>query len=158
MTDVELDARITALEEDADTDPTNGKLYFCIIMSLLQLIIQIFLPPATKLGQGYIFTGICHSVKRGVWYEADPPGADTSLEQTPLWSRYPPEQIPYRADNPSGSRHPALRKQTPPWETDTPQEQTPPEQTPPRSRHLPWNQVHPPGTKYTPLGLSTPQD
>ena len=24
------------------------------------------LPPATKLGQGYIFTGICHSVNRGV--------------------------------------------------------------------------------------------
>ena len=22
-----------------------------------------FLPPATKLGQGYIFTGVCHSVK-----------------------------------------------------------------------------------------------
>ena len=28
----------------------------------------IFLPPATKLGQGYIFTGVCHSVNRGgVW-------------------------------------------------------------------------------------------
>ena len=25
-----------------------------------------FLPPATKLGQGYIFTGVCHSVNRGV--------------------------------------------------------------------------------------------
>ena len=24
-----------------------------------------FLPPATKLGQGYIFTGVCHSVNRG---------------------------------------------------------------------------------------------
>ena len=24
-----------------------------------------FLPPATKLGQGYVFTGICHSVNRG---------------------------------------------------------------------------------------------
>ena len=24
------------------------------------------LPPATKLGQGYIFTGVCHSVNRGV--------------------------------------------------------------------------------------------
>ena len=23
------------------------------------------LPPATKLGQGYIFTGVCHSVNRG---------------------------------------------------------------------------------------------
>ena len=23
------------------------------------------LPPATKLGQGYVFTGVCHSVNRG---------------------------------------------------------------------------------------------
>ena len=27
---------------------------------------QIFLPPATKLGQAYIFTGVCDSVNRGV--------------------------------------------------------------------------------------------
>ena len=28
-----------------------------------------YLPPATKLGQGYIFTGICHSVNRGgAWF------------------------------------------------------------------------------------------
>ena len=27
---------------------------------------RTFLPPATKLGQGYILTGICHSVNRGV--------------------------------------------------------------------------------------------
>ena len=27
-----------------------------------------FLPPATKLGQGYIFTGVCDSVHRGGWY------------------------------------------------------------------------------------------
>ena len=26
---------------------------------------QLFLPPATKLGQGYIFTGVCDSVHRG---------------------------------------------------------------------------------------------
>ena len=26
----------------------------------------MFLPPATKLGQGYIFTGVCDSVHRGV--------------------------------------------------------------------------------------------
>ena len=25
----------------------------------------IYLPPATKLGQGYIFTGVCHSVNMG---------------------------------------------------------------------------------------------
>ena len=26
---------------------------------------QVFLPPATKLGQGYIFTGVCDSVHGG---------------------------------------------------------------------------------------------
>ena len=54
------------------------------------------LPPATKLGQGYVFTGVCHSVNRGdvclsaCWDTTPPeqtprpPGADTLLqEQTP---------------------------------------------------------------------------
>ena len=27
--------------------------------------ISQYLPPATKLGQGYVFTGVCHSVNRG---------------------------------------------------------------------------------------------
>ena len=27
--------------------------------------IRAFLPPATKLGQGYVFTGVCHSVNKG---------------------------------------------------------------------------------------------
>ena len=27
---------------------------------------KVILPPATKLGQGYIFTGICDSIHRGV--------------------------------------------------------------------------------------------
>ena len=26
---------------------------------------SILLPPATKLGQGYVFTGVCHSVNGG---------------------------------------------------------------------------------------------
>ena len=28
-------------------------------------MVHVLLPPATKLGQGYIFTGVCHSVNRG---------------------------------------------------------------------------------------------
>ena len=35
--------------------------YFTHVVHLHQL-----LPPATKLGQGYIFTGVCHSVNGGV--------------------------------------------------------------------------------------------
>ena len=44
-------------------DAPCKKIYF------LFSIEGIFLPPATKLGQGYIFTGVCHSVNReeGVW-------------------------------------------------------------------------------------------
>ena len=34
-----------------------------------------YLPPATKLGQGYIFTGMCDSVHRGgVWSRGGVPG------------------------------------------------------------------------------------
>ena len=52
------------------------------------------LPPATKLGQGYIFTGVCHSVNRGVC-GADTPGADTPWSRHPLREQTsPPEQTP----------------------------------------------------------------
>ena len=115
----------------------------------------ILLPPATKLGQGYVFTGVCDSVHRGglpqcmLGYHPTPlksrcpprgrhpPGVDTPQEQTPLGADT------YQEQTPPGSRHPP--------EADTPQEQTPPrvdipqpppgadnphprEQTPPRSR------------------------
>ena len=88
-----------------------------------------FLPPATKLGQGYVFTGVCDSVHRGVgglpqcmlgyppWRR--PPRADTFQEQTPPWSRPPganttPEQTP-----PSWEQTPSLSR---PPRADTPQE------------------------------------
>ena len=92
---------------------------------------RISLPPTTKLGQGYVFTGVYHSVNGGVLL---PPGVDTPqsrhpptpgadpLEQTPLLGADPPQE------------------QTPP-----PQEQTPtPEQTPP------WEQTPP--TEHSMLG------
>ena len=41
------------------------------VMALFPIFLS--LPPATKLGQGYIFTGICHSVNRGgEWYPSMP--------------------------------------------------------------------------------------
>ena len=75
---------------------------------------ELLLPSATKLGQGYVFTGVCDSVHRGgclpqcmLGYHhhtpppgADtphPPGADTPWEQTPPRSRHRPraaEQTP----------------------------------------------------------------
>ena len=41
--------------------------------------VQLFLPPATKLGQGYIFTGVCDSVHGGACMTCmPPPPADTT--------------------------------------------------------------------------------
>ena len=52
--------------------------------------------PATKLGQGYVFTGVCDSVHRGggcvclsACWDTIPLGADTPREQTPPQSRHP---------------------------------------------------------------------
>ena len=101
-----------------------------------------FLPPATKLGQGYVFTGVCHSVNRGEYLTPHPP----DLEQTHpprTWSRPPQTRYTPQTRCPPGSRHPL-------------------EQThPPGTRYTPWDQVHtpgpgtpqeqtPPGTRYTP--------
>ena len=45
------------------------------------------LPPTTKLAEGYIFTGVCDSVHRGVClsacWNAIPPGAGIPLDQAP---------------------------------------------------------------------------
>ena len=71
---------------------------------------MILLPPATKLGQGYIFTGVCDSVHGGgsasvhAGYPpppgADPPGADTPPRaDTPLGAD-PPLSRPPGADTP----------------------------------------------------------
>ena len=78
------------------------------------------LPPATKLGQGYVFTGVCHSVNRG------------GSAHTPF---------------PPGSRHPLL-VQTPPPRSRPPRADTPPpgaDTPPPGSRH-----PHPPGSRHPP--------
>ena len=88
------------------------------------------LPPATKLGQGYVFTGVCHSVNRGVGgvylsacWDTHPPrsrhaplGADTL---TPLGADTPPEQTPPGVDTPQRSRHPPGEDTTHPG-ADTP--------------------------------------
>ena len=68
---------------------------------------RIYLPPATKFGQGYVFTGVCYSVNGGCLPQcmlgyhtprdqapslgADPiPGPDTPREQIPPGTRHPP--------------------------------------------------------------------
>ena len=87
------------------------------------LMCDIFLPPATKLRQGNVFTPDCHSADRGEW-------------QTPL-GRHPPEQTSRRSRPPW--------QQTPPWSRHSPFGSRPPPGSrhppgadpPPRSRHPP---------------------
>ena len=81
--------------------------------------------------------GVSVSVHTGIphppWSQIHPPGADT-----PLWDQvHPPDQV-----------HPL--------ETGTlPQPGTPGIRYTPRTKYTPWTKC-PLGTKYTPLGLSTP--
>ena len=97
---------------------------------------QVSLPPATKLGQGYIFTGVCDSVHRGGLPQCilgyHPP------DQAPPWEQTPPGADPLGADT-----HPHPGADTPQEQTpqgaDTPRADTPQEQTPPS----PWSR-HPP--------------
>ena len=84
------------------------------------------LPPAMKLGQGYVFTGVCDSVHRG----------GGGLPQCMLGYHTPQ------------SRHP--REQTPPPRADTP----PGADHPPGSRHPPGADT--PGSRHTPPGSDTP--
>ena len=117
---------------------------------------SMFLPPATKLGQGYVFTGVCDSAHRGdvclsaCWDTTNPQEAVTLLEQTTPRSRqHPREQTPWEltppgADTPLGvDTHPRS------WH---PLEQTPPQQTHAQSRH-PWSR--PPRSRH-PLQQTPP--
>ena len=92
------------------------------------------LPPAMKLVQGYVFTGVCDSVHRG--------GAVP--DQVPPQTRYSPlDQV-----HPPGTRY-TPGPGTPPRTRYTPQPGTPPDQVHP---------TPPPRTRYTPLGPGTPPD
>ena len=78
----------------------------------------MFLPAATKLGQGNVFTGVCDSVNR----EGGLP--QCMLGYHPTWEQTPPP----------GSRHTHTpRTRLPPLGADTP----PPGPDPPGSRHPP---------------------
>ena len=90
----------------------------------------MFLPPATKLGQGFVFTGVCDSVHRGggsTW-PGTPPGPGT-----PPWDQvHPPDQVPPDQVHPLDQVHP------------------PGPGTPPGTRYNPSQ------TRYTPPGPGTP--
>ena len=65
------------------------------------LLFGVFLPPATKLGQGYVFTGMCESVHRGVCLNA-------CWDITPPQSRHPPPGAEHagRYGQRAGGTHP----------------------------------------------------
>ena len=103
------------------------------------------LPPARKLGQGYVFTGVCHSVNEGgclpqCMLGYTPLEQTHPLEQTPPQSRpsppeqacppRPPEQTPPRSRHPPRADNPP--QQIPPT-ADMPPGSRPPKQTPPRA-------------------------
>ena len=74
----------------------------------------MLLPPATKLGQGYVFTRVCDSV-HGVGgvclsacWDSPPPGADTPPRADPPRSRHPPPGAVHagRYGQQAGGTHP----------------------------------------------------
>ena len=106
-----------------------------------------FLPAATKLGQGNVFTGVCDSVNRGGLPQCMPPRS-SHPPPPPVhapWSRHPP-CMPPRSRHLPGSRHPP--EQRPSGADTPPAADTPPGADPPGSRHPPEADT-PPG-KQTP--------
>ena len=87
-----------------------------------------FLPPSTKLGQGYVFTGVCDSVHRGS-----------------TWPGTPRDQV-----------HPPGTRCTPRTRYNPGTRSTPRPGTPPRTRYTPQDQVHPPSDQLHPSGPDTP--
>ena len=88
---------------------------------------HIYLLPAMKLGQGYVFTVSVILLTGGCLPQC-------MLGYTPPHEQTLPEQTPLRADIPLGADPPGADT---PLGVDTPQEQTPPGADIPQSRHPP---------------------
>ena len=114
--------------------PVNLFLYFkqtsqpSLFVHLSSVLFQSVLPPATKLRQGNIFTGVCQSfcsrglgvgvyasVHAGI-HPPDTPWADIRWADTP-WQTPPGRHRPWadspQADTPPRGRHPGSRKHPP---------------------------------------------
>ena len=87
------------------------------------------LPPATKLGQGYVFTGVCHSVNRGgVPDQVNPPRPGTP-QPPPDQAHPPPDQAHHPPLDQAHHTPPRTRHTTPPDQahhTHPPRPGTPP--------------------------------
>ena len=114
----------------------------------LDSIATDFLPPATKLGQCYVFTGVCDSVNGGGCLPQCMLGYHHPLEQTHPWEQTPPGADPPAADTP-------LRADTP-LGADTPGADTP-HKSRHRARADTPQSRHPPGADTPPEQTSPPQ-
>ena len=116
------------------------------IRHLITKLYFAYLPAATKLGQGNVFTGVCDSVHGGCL-----PQCMLGYPTTPR-SRHPPlSRHPLGADMPPGAGTP-LEQTCPPRADMPPGADMPPPQSrhaTPGSRHAPLSR-HAPQTKYTP--------
>ena len=125
--------------------------------------------PANVVCEGYVFTPVCDSVNWGVVSTQGVSGIHPPLDRhLPHPGQTPPGQTTPLGRHPPGQtsplgRHP-LGRQSP---RQIPPRQTPPSRHPPGrhplGRHPPGRHAsgtrYTPGTKYTPLGLSThPRD
>ena len=106
-----------------------------------------FLPPAMKLGQGYVFKGVCDSVHRGGVPDQVPPRPARYIPPPPgtrytPWTRHPPRtRYPPGPGMPPRTRHTTPQtRYTPPRTRHTPQTRY----TPQTRNILPQDQVHPP--------------
>ena len=112
------------------------------ITSFSEQNIISLLPPATKLRQGYIFTGVCDSVHRGRYLGGAPPGT----RYTPQAGTPPASTPPWDQVHPQDQVHSPGRYTT--WDQVHPADQVYPADQVPPGRYTPWDQVHParPGT------------
>ena len=98
-------------------------------MAILHRVVWLFLPAATKLGQGNVFTGVCDSVNRGGGVCLSACWWDTTTTTTHPWIRpHPLDQTPPRSRYPPWSRHPPQSRhpQPGPPRADTPRTRPPP--------------------------------
>ena len=123
----------------------------------VRILLECFLVTVRKrsLGQGNIFTPVCHSVHRGSTWAGTPLPCEQNDKQVhPPRSRYTPQTryTPGPGILPPGRYTP--------WQIHPLGPGTPPRtRYPPWTRYTPWDQVHPPaGTPLagTPPGRCTP--
>ena len=73
----------------------------------IKFCLSKFLPPATKLRQGNVFTPVCHSVHGGMRASMPPPPGTHSRGSHPPWAcRFPPPPDTMRYGQWAGGTHP----------------------------------------------------